>query len=1252
MKPRTVVLLNNLLLPPFPIPARDLFQMPLHLVPHLRRIILCFALAFLPFWSVAAPVPGPAATPLRTNGYRFLDLSAYAVPQGSEVSKQFGIIREGLQGFDGVPFKVGEKVALTGLESASRHGDFYPTEISAITTGVPFTRLHLLHSALNFAKDGVPIAAIKFKYAGGTEEIVRIGYGIHLRTWTRSGMEKKSSLADPNSHLISVGADPGDPGAGFRVYHTAIENPRPQEQVASLEIQSLFSRATPVILAVSLEDAQSGLPPNVPVVARKALKDLKNAPANRGSLQVRVTDGAGGPPITNVLAILTIRDDAAGFYFGETRSDAQGVCRLPFPPSETVGFNLLVRAPNRIPQLISQSRTNQPALKTDFSVALERGTAIGGLVKGPDGKPVAGAQIDIHKVVKLGAREYTRTDYDTAVTGPDGKWSSSSVPQDFQGFSFQVAHPEFRPTLYSMAGFADPPVASSTVSSSSRSAPLYRQGPDGAMVAVSPGDNLRSRPAPRNSSIRLLTREALLSSQAEMTLESAIIVSGIVMDSSGKPLPGADLVFQRRTPSFERKYVKTDDAGRFRIPTSEPGDAAVIVIRDGHTPKYHLLNIVPGMASVEIRLAPARVMRGRVTDRQQVPVSAARVKLEEWVGFTDVLQFETLTDPNGRFAWTGAPSDQITFYINKTNYYGMRHSVSGYPEAGEMDFVLNRPNGIYGKVYDADTKKPIENFTVIPGRKYSQTEQRIRWERYESTRGADGEYSIRMEQYYFQPEARIKVEAFGYLPQVSAGFTSQGSYTNDFALIRAKGIEGLVQAADGTPLGNATVMLVEKDEYAYMDSPGSFRQSSSGGDFTRTDSKGHFEFSPKLEPDAILVTHEKGFAEVMIRQLPKDGKITVEPWSAVKGVVKVGDSNAPNQFVRVQNYFLQSVDVSGQRSTALSLYMKTEPDEAGNFSYEKVPSGYRTLYLEYKLKDSNNGETPLSHGKVVELKPGVTNEVVFGGDGRRVMGQVKLIGGEQSDVDWKRDVHRLTLIQDLPQVLPNGQAHPNALEGNYVLLFETNGAFHADNVPPGKYTLSISPNDPEEEYYRNRPLGSLRQEVTVPNDPSAKLNQPFDLGSVELKIATKAKMGKKVPPIELKSFAGKPIKLEDFLGKHVLIYFYASTSYSTYDFQVLKDLNNTFGADGKLVILGMNLDSTLAAAEQFVQRNQMTWPQAYLGEWSQTQVPPLFGVDGYPVGVLVDKEGKLIGRQLRSSRLRDAVRNAVSGNAEVSILRE
>src|SRR5205085_4409499 len=137
-----------------------------------------------------------------------------------------------------------------------------------------------------------------------------------------------------------------------------------------------------------------------------------------------------------------------------------------------------------------------------------------------------------------------------------------------------------------------------------------------------------------------------------------------------------------------------------------------------------------------------------------------------------------------------------------------------------ITITLTRPPGVYGKVFDAETKKPIESFMVVPGRKYSQGETRINWDRSEGMRGFGGEYSLRMSSYYFQPEARVLVEAPGYEPQVSRAFAGVDSYTNDFAMKRGKGLGGIVRQSDGAPAVGATLVIIDKGDSGYLDSAG------------------------------------------------------------------------------------------------------------------------------------------------------------------------------------------------------------------------------------------------------------------------------------------------------------------------------------------------------------------------------------------------------------------------------------------------
>jgi thiol-disulfide isomerase/thioredoxin len=285
---------------------------------------------------------------------------------------------------------------------------------------------------------------------------------------------------------------------------------------------------------------------------------------------------------------------------------------------------------------------------------------------------------------------------------------------------------------------------------------------------------------------------------------------------------------------------------------------------------------------------------------------------------------------------------------------------------------------------------------------------------------------------------------------------------------------------------------------------------------------------------------------------------------------------------------------------------------------------------------------------------------------------VNLTGGTHADVDWRRDVHKLVLaLPPLPgQPVNNRALAPQVIESfvtfadtgfrgapidpaamrerqraerSYVLLFDTNGVFHADNIPPGKYQLAINVTDPEDENYNRRSIGFVASDITVPDDKAAAVNAPLDIGAVDLTITPRLRVGRLVPSFAGKTSDGKTNQLSEFRGKPVLLYFWAmSMGYSSFDFQVLKELQQNFGASGQLVVLSCNLDPPGNNAEQFAQRQGFNWKQLYLGPWDQSPVPALFGFNNTSGGVLIDAGGKLASGPMRGSAMRNTVTGAVA----------
>jgi len=357
----------------------------------------------------------------------------------------------------------------------------------------------------------------------------------------------------------------------------------------------------------------------------------------------------------------------------------------------------------------------------------------------------------------------------------------------------------------------------------------------------------------------------------------------------------------------------------------------------------------------------------------------------------------------------------------------------------------------------------------------------------------------------------------------------------------------------------------------------------------------------------------------------------------------------------------------------LSLYQRGTTDAQGHFTFNKVPPGDRTVALYYELRRTTQNGSSISssssHAVPVIVKAAATNDIVIGGAGRTITGRIEVVGAEPGDVDWKRDFHTLNLrVPENPELEPVTMTGMNTEEErqkfwqernermkafwrtekgrelelkqrSYVLQFETNGTFIAYNVPAGTYDMYVHPTDPTDENDNYRQIGSLSKQIVVPEGPA---DQPFDTGEHELQIRKPLRIGQAAPKFEAKTLDGKTISLTNYLGKYVLLSFTAKYlgPQQTSEIQILKSLFDTYGKSGNLVVISLSVDNDEKQARDTVTENGITWPVCYLGNWSATQVPAKFGVDGVPHSILISPAGTILNMSMSGTYLRTTVRNA------------
>src|SRR4051794_37586550 len=203
------------------------------------RAVFCFAAV----WMLAAPFCRAAE-----GGFQTIDLTRFY--NGSLAAES--PLPQGSQTLGGVPFVIGGKIEVTGIEAA-RHGEFLPSEIVNIAVNAKGPRLHLLHGARHGQKDGTPLANLIVHFKNGETRTNRLAFGVHARNFLEERVGRMAPLGDPHSEVVwhNNPKTTNEPPARF--YKPEWKNPLPNEEIVSVDLFSLFTRATPAIFALTVQ---------------------------------------------------------------------------------------------------------------------------------------------------------------------------------------------------------------------------------------------------------------------------------------------------------------------------------------------------------------------------------------------------------------------------------------------------------------------------------------------------------------------------------------------------------------------------------------------------------------------------------------------------------------------------------------------------------------------------------------------------------------------------------------------------------------------------------------------------------------------------------------------------------------------------------------------------------------------------------------------------------------------------------------
>jgi peroxiredoxin len=585
-----------------------------------------------------------------------------------------------------------------------------------------------------------------------------------------------------------------------------------------------------------------------------------------------------------------------------------------------------------------------------------------------------------------------------------------------------------------------------------------------------------------------------------------------------------------------------------------------------------------------------------------------------------------------------------------------------------------------GSVLDADTRQPLAAFYLTTG---TQDRDRTSFDWAEKSRMlfTRGAFKANLTREVMAPA--VLIEAEGYLPQCSGPIRGLGTNLT-FLLKKGGGPAGVVLTPDGQPAAGRRVYFSRLKDLVFLEGPNLTPQkkTSSRVRSTLTDAAGRFSFAPDLEAFGMLVADDAGFADMRVEDLKSSPEIRLQPWGRVEGTLKIGTQAGSNETIRLAGAFapyayyprpLPSFNVSAETTT----------DASGRFVFPRAPPGDIKLFHAPKVGPGETELIPMTQITNLTLKAGETRVVTLGGQGRPLVGRV-VLKNYRKPFKWQDQVFWIESLAPEPPGVPNFDAiakeYHSAIgaartqedkwaaqdrylaehdrisrqlcayysspagrdywfsKRRYVLRFSQDGSFRIDDVPGGKYELTLNPRELVSKLgqLKSPVIARHRQEVDVPDAPGGRSDTPLDLGV--LNLVAQLNPGDAAPEFAVRTVDDKTVKLSDYRGKEVLLDFWATSSApSVAETPALKETYAAFKSDPRFAMISLSLDSDPASARAFSITNHLDWIQGWLGSRTEGDLPERFGVENIPFVVLIDPNGRVLASGFHGGAIKSTV---------------
>ena len=608
------------------------------------------------------------------------------------------------------------------------------------------------------------------------------------------------------------------------------------------------------------------------------------------------------------------------------------------------------------------------------------------------------------------------------------------------------------------------------------------------------------------------------------------------------------------------------------------------------------------------------------------------------------------TDADGRWHFSEAPSDlsNLTFRVVQPEYVTTTFGSEGLQTedtsiilllkadllAGKAEMTLGHGIELTGRVVD-QAGKPVVEATVTRNREWRNPAAAL-------TTDTNGEFKIMN----LKPgEMYLTIQAKGLAGQTKL-LTLSGSMPElKIEMAPGKVFQGQLTDPSGKPIVGATVQMDRLElgpiEYDWG---------------VQSDGEGRFSWDSAPEGEHPYSFFASGYHPRTESSLVADGKehaITLRPAShgdtiTIDGRVTDSASKSPlGEFtVYVKEYNGPAVSHSHQTFTnAQGQYAVTVPSTATAYMITVGAAGYRMEASS--MKQVGDGDLGLNF--VLE------EDATLSGTLYTLTGKFS-VSGYDGKIVWTNQQMSFSTIVPPPALTatepaeqrkeyeqflesPEGKTWQQA-HRTYEVVLDEQGGFKIEDVPEANYNFQGILHQTAVE--GGEVIARFSTNIAVSGSRSRRGDTTLDLGILDVPIKKTLRMADTAPPFEIKTVDGAPLRLADFRGKFVLLDFWATwCGPCVGETPFLKATYKAFGANDNFAMISLSVDDDASAPKKFAAQNDIKWIQGFLGKWSDSQVTPLYGVEGIPAIFLIGPDGKILARDLRGEAIKEAVGKAL-----------